>query len=157
MSNLIFRAMLSRITWEEIIRLLGLRERTKGIGDGKIDGQRYTVVQRGSEVSIVLPDYEPREKCLEMVKKILLRIAPKSTIEVATVGYASSHCNYCLQPTPLPYQCSRCEEWYCQDHRLPEEHNCPEGKRKTEKIVRRIKPKKEEKKKEIVVAEIPCG
>jgi hypothetical protein len=157
MSNLIFRAMLSQIAWKEIVRLLGLRERTKGIGDGKIDGQQYTVVQRGNEVSIVLPDYEPREKCHEQVKKILLKIAPKSTIEIATVGYASSHCNYCLQPTPLPYQCSRCEEWYCQDHRLPEEHNYPEGKRKTEKIVKRIKPKREEKKKEIVAAEIPCG
>jgi predicted nucleic acid binding AN1-type Zn finger protein len=148
--------MLSQVAWEEIIRLLGLRERTKGIGDGKIEGHPYTVVQRGNEISIVLPDYEPREKCLEMVKKILLRIAQKSTIEVATVGHASSHCNYCLQPTPLPYQCSRCEGWYCQEHRLPEKHNCPEEKRKTERIIRRIKPKREEKKK-VVVAEIPCG
>jgi len=157
MSNLIFRAILSQITWEEIIRQLGLRERIKGIGDGKIDEQRYTIVQRGNEISIVLPEYEPREKCLEMVKKILLKIAPKSMIEVTTVGYASSHCNYCLQPTPLPYQCPRCEGWYCQDHRLPEEHNCPEKKRKTEKIAKHIKIKREEKKKEIVVAEIPCG
>jgi hypothetical protein len=157
MSNLIFRAMLPRIAWEEIIRLLGLWERTKGIGDGKIDEQRYTVVQRGNEISIVFPDYEPREKCYDLVKRILLKIAPKSTIEVATVGYASSHCNYCLQAIPLPYQCSRCEGWYCQEHRLPEKHNCPEENRKTEKIVRRIKPKREGKKKEIVVAEIPCG
>jgi hypothetical protein len=157
MSNSIFRAMLPLIDWKELIRMLRLRERTKGIGDGKIDGQQYTVVQRGNEVSIVLPDYEPREKCLEIVKKILQKIAPKSTIEIATMGYASSHCNYCLQPTPLPYHCSRCEGWYCQDHRLPEEHNCPEGKRKTERIIKRIKPRKEEKKKEIVVAEIPCG
>lgn len=157
MSNLIFRAILAQIAWKEIIRLLGLQERTKGIGDGKIDGQRYTVVQRGNEVSIVLPDYKPQEKCHEIVKKILLKIAPKSTIEIATVGYASSHCNYCLQPTPLPYQCHRCEGWYCQDHRLPEKHNCPDEKRKTEKIVRRIKSKREGKKREIVVAEIPCG
>ncbi len=157
MSNLIFRTMLPQIAWGEIIRLLGLRERTKGIGDGKIGGQRFTVVQRGNEISIVLPDYMPREKCHEIVKKILSNIAPTSKIEVATVGYASSHCNYCLQPTPLPYQCTRCEEWYCQDHRLPEEHNCPGEKGKTEKIVRRIKPKREEKKKEIVVTEIPCG
>ena len=158
MSNLIFRAMLPQVVWEEIIRLLGLHERTKGIGDGKIDGQRYTVVQRGNEVSIVLPDYEPREKCHEQVKKILSRIAPKSSIEVATVGYASSHCNYCLKPTPLPYRCSRCEGGYCHDHRLPEEHNCLGERRRTEKIIKRIKPKREEKKKkEIVVAEIPCG
>jgi len=149
--------MLPQIAWQEIIRALVLHERIKNIGDEKIDGQRYTVIQRGNEVSIVLRNYEPREKCLEIVKKILLRIAPKFTIEVATVGYASSHCNYCLKPTPLPYQCSRCEEWYCQDHRLPEEHNCPEGKGKTEKTVECIKSKREEKKKEIVVAEIPCG
>jgi len=157
MSNLIFRALLSGLLWKDVIRELGLRERVRGIGDGTIEGYRYAIVQRGEEVWIVLPDYQPREKCLEVARKILSRLAPKSEIQVAKMGYASSHCNYCLIPIPLPYRCYRCEGWYCESHRLPEQHLCPDGKRKAQRIVERIKPKKEERKKEVVVAEVPCG
>jgi len=157
MSNLVFRALLSGLLWKDIIRELGLRERVRGIGDGTIEGYRYAIVQRGDEVWIVLPDYQPREKCLEVARKILLILAPQSEIQVATVGYASSHCNYCLTPIPLPYRCYRCEGWYCENHRLPEQHHCPEGKRKAQRVLERIKPKKEERKKEVVVAEVPCG
>lgn len=156
MSNLIFRALLSGLRWESIIRVLGLRERAEGIGDGNAEGYRYTIVQRGDEILIILPDYQPREKCLEMARKILSKLAPKSRICVAKMGYASSHCNYCLEPTPLPYRCYRCDGWYCESHRLPEKHNCLEEKKKAEKLTGKIKPKKEEKK-EIVVAAVPCG
>jgi len=157
LSNLIFRALLSGLNWEAIIHALGLRERVRGVGDGNIEGYSYTVVQRGDEILIVLPDYEPREKCQEMAKKILLKLAPKSEVQIMTMGYASSQCNYCLKPTPMPYRCYRCDGWYCETHRLPEQHNCPEGKGKAEKVVERVKPKKEEKKREIVVVEVPCG
>ena len=157
MSNLIFRALLSGLSWEMITRVLGLRERIKGIGDGKVEGYRYTIVQRGDEILIVLPDYAPREKCQEVAKRILLKLVPKSMIQVATMGYASSHCNFCLKSTPMPYHCHRCEGWYCESHRLPEKHNCPGEKEKTEKIVERVKPKKQEERKEIIVAEAPCG
>jgi len=156
MSNLIFRALLSGLRWESVIRELGLRQRAEGIGDGNVEDYRYTIVQRGDEILIILPDYQPREKCLEVAKKILLKLAPKSVVRVAKMGHASSHCNYCLEPTPLPYRCHRCEGWYCESHRLPEKHNCPGGKEKEEKVVERIKPKKE-RRKEIVIAEIPCG
>ena len=156
MSNLIFRALLSGLRWESVIHKLGLHERAEGIGDGNVEGYRYTIVQRGDEILIVLPDYEPREKCLEVARKILLKLAPKSVVRVAKMGYASSHCNYCLEPTPLPYRCYRCEGWYCESHRLPEKHNCPEGNKKAEKVIERVKPK-EEKREEIVVTEIPCG
>jgi len=157
MSNLIFRALLSGLLWKDIIRELGLRERVRGIGDGTIEGYRYAIVQRRDEVWIVLPDYQPREKCLEAIRKILSRLAPQSEIQVATMGYASSQCNYCLTPIPLPYRCYRCEGWYCESHRLPEQHHCPGGKRKAERVVERIKPKREERKREVVVAEVPCG
>ena len=157
MSNLIFRALLSGLRWEDIIRVLGLHERSRGIGDGDIEGYRCIIIQHGDEIHIVLPDYEPREKCLEAVRKILSKLAPKFEIHVATTGYASSHCNYCLKPTPLPYRCHRCEGWYCEGHRIPEKHNCPEGKRRIERVVERIKPKKEERKREIVVTHVPCG
>jgi len=158
MSNLIFRALLSGVRWGAIVRDLGLRERVRGIGDGSIEGYRYMIIQRGDEILIVLPDYQPQEKCHEIAKKILSRLAPKSKVQVVTMGYASSNCNYCLEPTPLPYRCHRCDGWYCENHRLPEKHNCPEGKGKTERAFERIKPKKKERrKKEIVVAEAPCG
>jgi len=157
MSNLIFRALLLGLPWGIVIRELGLRERARGIGDGNIEGYRYTIIQRGDEILIVLPDYQPKEKCLEVARKILSKLAPKSKIQVAKMGYASSHCNYCLKPTPLPYRCYRCEGWYCESHRLPEEHNCPGEERRVEGVVEPIKPKKEEKKREIIVTEVPCG
>ena len=160
MSNLIFVALLSGIGWEAIVRMLDLRERAKGVGDGSIEGHRYTIIQRGDRISIVLPDHQPQEKCLEAAKKIFSKLAPKSAIQIVTMGHASSHCNYCLKPTPLPYRCYRCNGWYCESHRLPEQHNCPGGKGKAEKVVERIKPKKrekKEKKREIVVVEAPCG
>jgi len=156
-SNLIFRALLSGLSWEMVARLLGLRERVRGIGDGKVGGYRYTIVQRGDEILIVLPDYAPREKCQEVAKKILSQLAPKSKIRVATMSYASSHCNFCLESTPMPYHCHRCGGWYCESHRLPEKHNCPGEEEKTREIAERLKPKKREKKKEVIVAEVPCG
>ncbi len=140
-----------------IIRVLGLRERVKGIGDGNVEGYRYTIVQRGNEILIVLPDYTSREECHEVAKKILSQLAPKSEIRVATIGYASAHCNFCLKSTSMPYHCHRCRGWYCESHRLPEKHNCPEEEEKTEKTVERLKPQKQEKKKEIIIAEVPCG
>lgn len=157
MSNLIFRALLSGLSWEMITRALELHERVKGIGDGKIEEYQYTIVQRGDEILIVLPNYAPREKCQEVAKKILSQLAPKSKIRVATMGHASSHCNFCLKSTPMPYHCRRCGGWYCESHRLPEKHNCPDEEEKTRKIAERLKPKKREKKKEVIVAEVPCG
>jgi len=157
MSNLIFRALLSGLRWEAIVRVLGLNERVKGIGDGRVEGYQYMIVQRGDEILIILPDYESREKCEEVAKKILSQLAPKSEIQVATMGYASSHCNFCLKPTPMPYHCHRCGGWYCESHRLPEKHNCPGEEVGKGKIVERLKPKKQEKKKEIIIAEVPCG
>jgi len=74
------------------------------------------------------------------------------------MGYASTHCNYCLESTPLPYRCLRCGGWYCQDHRLPEDHNCP-GSGEAKAVVREVVKmrEKEKEKKEVIAVEVPCG
>jgi len=154
-------SMLSGLYWESIVRTLDLHERTKGVGDGSIEGYRYIIIQRGDEVLLVLPDYQPREKCLEAAKKIFSRLAPESAVQIVGIGHASSHCNFCLMQTPLPYRCHRCDGWFCESHRLPEEHNCPGENGKAEKVLERIrfkiKREKKERKREIIVVEAPCG
>jgi predicted nucleic acid binding AN1-type Zn finger protein len=35
-----------------------------------------------------------------------------------------SVCNFCGKEVDLPYQCPYCGLFYCEDHRLPEQHNC---------------------------------
>ncbi len=156
MSNLIFRALLSGVPWETIVRRLELNERARGVGDGKAEGYRYTIIHRDDEILIIIPDYKPREECEEVAKKLLLKLMPKSEIEVAALGYASSHCNYCLKPTSLPYRCYRCRGWFCKIHRLPERHNCPNGKEGEAAVLRRVKSKKEKREK-VIITEIPCG
>lgn len=34
-------------------------------------------------------------------------------------------CKICGKRELLPYKCSYCGEWFCSQHRLPEQHNCP--------------------------------
>lgn len=156
MSNLIFLALLSGVPWETIVRRLELDERARGVGDGRDEGYRYTIIHRDDEILIILPDYGPKEECKNIAKKLLRKLMPNSEIEVAPLGYASSHCNYCLKPTSLPYRCYRCRGWYCMIHRLPERHNCPNEEEGKEKAVRRIKPEKKKGEK-VIITEIPCG
>ena len=146
--------------WSEIARLLRLRERIPGVGDGTIEGHRYTVIQRGNEIYVILPDH-PRDKCEEMVRRILQRLRPDAEIKIDSVGYASGHCNYCLASFSLTYRCHRCGGWYCSEHRLPERHNCPNGgtgigtRRQQPKETRRTKEKA--KKEEIIAVQLPCA
>jgi Zn-dependent protease len=35
-------------------------------------------------------------------------------------------CQYCGKNVDFPFQCSFCGMYYCDEHRLPENHNCPE-------------------------------
>ena len=35
-------------------------------------------------------------------------------------------CQYCGKKVDLPFRCSFCGMYYCEEHRLPENHNCPE-------------------------------
>lgn len=35
-------------------------------------------------------------------------------------------CTECGEPIKtLPFKCKRCEKYFCDEHRLPEMHNCP--------------------------------
>jgi len=35
-------------------------------------------------------------------------------------------CHYCGKEVILPFKCPFCGEYFCEDHRLPENHECPE-------------------------------
>jgi predicted nucleic acid binding AN1-type Zn finger protein len=159
MSNMIFLAALL-LNWSEIVRLLSLKEREKGVGDGTVDGHKYTVMQRGEQIYVVLPDYH-RDKCESIVKKLLQKLKPDAEIKVSSVGYASTHCNYCLTPS-LTYRCHRCGRWYCGEHRLPEKHNCPgdgeelAARQSQRKEVAR-KEEEKEKKEKIIAVQLPCA
>jgi len=149
------------LNWSEIVRLLRLREREKGVGDGTVEGHKYTIVQRGDEIYIVLPDY-PRDRCESIVKKLLQKLRPDAEIKIGSIGYASSHCNYCLISLPFPYRCHRCGGWYCAEHRLPERHNCPgeSGKLAVKGAQRKgeeAKKESKEKKEKIVAVQVPCA
>lgn len=157
MSNMIFLAALL-LNWSEIVRLLSLRE--KGVGDSTVEGHKYTVVQRGDQIYIVLPDH-PQDRCESIVKKLLQKLKPEAEIKVSSAGYASTHCNYCLTSS-LTYRCHRCGRWYCAEHRLPERHNCPGdeeevvAKRAQRKEAAR-KEEEKEKKEKIIAVQLPCA
>jgi len=38
-----------------------------------------------------------------------------------------ARCEYCGEEVILPFRCSLCNRYYCPEHRLPENHNCPES------------------------------
>jgi len=38
-----------------------------------------------------------------------------------------ARCEYCGEEVILPFRCSLCSRYYCPEHRLPENHNCPES------------------------------
>jgi len=157
MSNMIFLASML-LSWSEIARLLSLRERMPGVGDGTVEGHKYTIVQRGDEIYIVLPDY-PRDKCEDLVRRLLQRLKPEAEIKVSSIGYASSRCNYCLSSSSMTYRCHRCGGWHCSEHRFPERHNCPNGD--SGRASRRQQLKKpgvqKEKKEEVVAVQLPCA
>ncbi|RLF60354.1 MAG: hypothetical protein DRN25_02905 [Thermoplasmata archaeon] len=48
-------------------------------------------------------------------------------------------CSYCGKEAALPFKCKFCGEYFCADHRLPENHECPGLKRYKEK--RKLHPK----------------
>jgi hypothetical protein len=149
------------LSWSEIVRLLGLKERRNQVGDGTVEDHKYTVVQRGDEIYIVLPDY-PRDKCEDIVRKLLQKLKPEAEIKISSIGYASSHCNYCLTSSPMTYRCHRCGGWYCSEHRLPERHNCPNGgggrvSRRQQLKETGSQKEKKEKKEKVVAVQLPCA
>ena len=39
---------------------------------------------------------------------------------------AALKCQYCEEDVVLPFRCPFCKQYYCTEHRLPENHECPE-------------------------------
>jgi Zn-dependent protease len=44
---------------------------------------------------------------------------------IASKMVLASDCEYCGKAVFLPFRCWRCDGFFCYDHRLPENHNCP--------------------------------
>ncbi len=44
---------------------------------------------------------------------------------------AAVKCQYCEKNVVLPFKCRFCNQYYCTEHRLPENHECPEYWRAT--------------------------
>jgi len=158
MSNIIFLATLV-LSWETITSILKLRIRTRGIGDGSLDGYDFTVIQRDDQIYIELPNC-PHEKCEHIVKKLLQMLKPDADIRVTSLGYVSTHCNYCLVPDAMLHKCHRCDGWYCNNHRLPEQHSCPGDRfgRTTQGIGGGEQHGQHENQgQQILVSRVPCG
>jgi len=39
----------------------------------------------------------------------------------------TAKCQYCGKDVPLPFRCPYCNQYFCVEHRLPENHACPES------------------------------
>ena len=79
---------------------------------------------------------------------------------------AVAKCEYCGKEVLLPFRCKFCGGYFCEEHRLPENHNCPNLPKplplgpalhpaKDPYALTRPRKKREKKKKEIVVSEGP--
>lgn len=56
---------------------------------------------------------EARERVLERAKSQHRKLAP-----------IAGTCSSCQKKTTLPFRCKYCGGVFCDDHRLPEAHNC---------------------------------
>ncbi|MEM2876090.1 MAG: zinc finger AN1 domain-containing stress-associated protein [Candidatus Bathyarchaeia archaeon] len=156
MSNTIFFVVLEGLLWNNIVSKLNLSERSENIGDGVTEeGYRFSLIKRGNNIYLILPDY-PEDECEEVARRIVeTLVGQMATVQV--FGYYSAFCNYCLAQTSLPFKCRRCGGWYCNEHRLPEMHNCP-GSSLSRIIAQKIyKQKSVEDKKAVLISKSPCG
>ena len=75
-------------------------------------------------------------------------------------------CNYCEKEILLPFKCKFCGGYFCEEHRLPEKHNCPNIPKplplgpashpaKNPYALTKPRKKEEKKKKEIIISEGP--
>jgi predicted nucleic acid binding AN1-type Zn finger protein len=51
-----------------------------------------------------------------------------------------SHCFFCHQKDFLPFQCSQCQEKFCEIHKFPEQHFCKKNQTKKKQIPIKMKP-----------------
>jgi hypothetical protein len=175
MSGILFSLILGgmglKLMHDLMTRELGLKELTDGGWRGYIREGPYNVEVhvslKGDEVLFLLPDKSiPEEVCKKVVQRLAAKLyalvsqkeAPPDSVDI--VGPANSFCYYCLEPVYMPYRCNRCGGYFCQDHRLPEQHDCPgdEEEKEGAAIKKPEEPKeKEEKEKRIIVRVIACG
>ncbi|MEM3586205.1 MAG: zinc finger AN1 domain-containing stress-associated protein [Candidatus Jordarchaeaceae archaeon] len=174
MSNLIFQALINGLTqtiFQNFASELTFKMRARNIAQGSVEhkGHRVDVflIMEGEKLSIILPDNSIlKDDCEQIAKKILLALYASlgkkirlEEIVVTRFGYASGICNYCLIVIPLAYKCRRCGGFYCEEHRLPEKHNCPRGKEGeiTSKNITGVEKPHKGKMGEIILSEVPCG
>jgi len=50
----------------------------------------------------------------------------KSKEKKVTGSCLKMKCALCKKEVYLPYRCSYCGQYFCDDHRLPEQHLCPD-------------------------------
>jgi hypothetical protein len=172
----VFSLVLSAISISTLINALRKNPEFKELkknqgwhGYIKEDGSRVEVFVKRDEKQIQfnLPDLSVSEEtCKKAVKKLTAKLyasIDEQPIEINIVGPTRNFCHYCLEPAKeLLFKCKRCGEFYCHNHRLPEEHDCPGGESKGIRVkqLRKRKERKIEKKevtKKIILKEIPCG
>ncbi|MFH1425010.1 MAG: AN1-type zinc finger domain-containing protein [archaeon] len=56
-------------------------------------------------------------------KKSVAEITPPNKKKLSPV---SGKCAKCRKKVTMPFRCKHCEGLYCDDHRLPENHDCKE-------------------------------
>jgi hypothetical protein len=179
MSGLIFSLFLGAISLSALVRALKenpeFRKLSKDRGwRGYVEEDRYRVevfVKRDEkQVQFILPDHSiPEETCKKAVKKLTRKLfvqipEVKTPLEnVSIVGPSGTFCHYCLEPArELLFKCKRCGGFYCGNHRLPEEHNCPSSgttgiRTKQKRKEKEREGRKEEKPRKVIIKEIPCG
>ena len=179
MSGLIFSLFLGAVSMSALIRALRenpeFKELSKDRGwRGYVEEDRYRVEvfvkHDEKQVQFILPDHSvPEENCKKAVKKLTEKLYAKISErelpleDVRIVGPSGTFCHYCLEPARgLLFKCKRCGGFYCGNHRLPEEHNCPGGGTAGIRIEQERREKereggKEEKPRKVVLKEIPCG
>ena len=81
------------------------------------------------------------------------RLGPKSTYHLKDyycLGMSVAKCEYCGAEIELPFKCNYCGKYFCEAHRLLENHNCsdapartPLGSFRTKQLIADIAKKKE--------------
>ena len=177
MSGLVFSLVLGPVIMSALINALRERPEFKELkkdqgwhGYMEEDGSHVEVfVKRDKkQIQFILPYRAiPEKVCKQAVKRLtaeLYAVIEGKPFDVDIVGPSRSFCHYCLEPAKqLLFRCERCGGFYCNNHRLPEEHDCPGGEEAGIKIrhTRKVRKEKSEKEKEesrrILLKEIPCG
>jgi hypothetical protein len=129
------------------------------------------VKQTEDGIQIILPDHSvPREICERVARRLTAKIdaqvrgveLPPEQVVLSTASPIPILCDYCLEKLGgLGYRCHRCGGQYCEEHRLPERHDCPGGKGSefVAAAPRRVEvsPLLPEYDEVIVLHEVPCG